>query len=367
MPWWSLLTDHGWNLTQLPPEIRERFERIQEVELESAPDGPYQYLCGRIDPIGGSLNGWISSTFAASPNVPCSTMTVKTLSPSSALKNKKRCGHRGTLSSWDHAQHRSPLNFTVNTGMVSRVSYDETGKIRAHEVVDKFGHPIKYLMENSLPRHRTLPGHPGERADWGSDASHFLKEQLSRWDLMNSKRFWKGSAVTFQQLRPLRSWRGSTTICPAGKRERKDRGALLHSSMNTSTCCWTGSTGAAMDGSRDLGDGGQTCKSQRMLNRLWWWMHEGSCLRGSTLFDTELFSWIIPIGWFGEGSSFIGRRAARDRYGDRLGIYSGHNARRLWESGEYCGAFNMGALVRVHNHPRTSLGWSCIRNPGNPW
>ena len=40
----------GWNLTQLPPEIRERFERVQEVELESAPDGPYQYLCGRIDP-----------------------------------------------------------------------------------------------------------------------------------------------------------------------------------------------------------------------------------------------------------------------------------------------------------------------------
>ena len=40
----------GWNLTQLPPEVRERFERVQEVELESAPDGPYQYLCGRIDP-----------------------------------------------------------------------------------------------------------------------------------------------------------------------------------------------------------------------------------------------------------------------------------------------------------------------------
>jgi len=40
----------GWNLTQLTPESRERFERVQEVELESAPDGPYQYLCGRIDP-----------------------------------------------------------------------------------------------------------------------------------------------------------------------------------------------------------------------------------------------------------------------------------------------------------------------------
>ncbi len=40
----------GWTLTQLPGEVRQRFERVQEVELESAPDGPYQYLCGRIDP-----------------------------------------------------------------------------------------------------------------------------------------------------------------------------------------------------------------------------------------------------------------------------------------------------------------------------
>ncbi|NTV00681.1 MAG: hypothetical protein HGA55_06125, partial [Methanoregulaceae archaeon] len=40
----------GWNLTQLPPEVKEHFQRVQEVELESAPDGPYQYLCGRIDP-----------------------------------------------------------------------------------------------------------------------------------------------------------------------------------------------------------------------------------------------------------------------------------------------------------------------------
>ena len=40
----------GFALTQLPREVRDRFERVQEVELESAPDGPYQYLCGRIDP-----------------------------------------------------------------------------------------------------------------------------------------------------------------------------------------------------------------------------------------------------------------------------------------------------------------------------
>ncbi len=35
-----------------------------------------------------------------------------------------------------------PLTFTVNTGMVSRVFYDEQGKITRHEVVDKFGRPI---------------------------------------------------------------------------------------------------------------------------------------------------------------------------------------------------------------------------------
>jgi len=31
----------GWNLTQLSPEMKEHFQRVQEVELESAPDGPY--------------------------------------------------------------------------------------------------------------------------------------------------------------------------------------------------------------------------------------------------------------------------------------------------------------------------------------
>ena len=35
-----------------------------------------------------------------------------------------------------------PLTFTVSTGMVSMVYYDEKGKITRHEVVDKFGRPV---------------------------------------------------------------------------------------------------------------------------------------------------------------------------------------------------------------------------------
>ena len=38
------------------------------------------------------------------------------------------------------------LNFTVKTGMVSRVFYDEKGKITGHEVVDKFGQSHHYSL-----------------------------------------------------------------------------------------------------------------------------------------------------------------------------------------------------------------------------
>jgi len=35
-----------------------------------------------------------------------------------------------------------PLTFTVTSGMLSRVYYDEQGKITRHEVLDKHGKPI---------------------------------------------------------------------------------------------------------------------------------------------------------------------------------------------------------------------------------
>ena len=134
----------GWTLTQLPPEIKERFERVQEVELESAPDGPYQYLCGRIDPYRRVIERLdIIDPSLLRPNVAMLYEDGENF-VSIICSEKQGCDagmqelHRlGLVRSTVPA-----LTFTVSTGMVSRLFYDEKGRITGHEVLDKFGQPF---------------------------------------------------------------------------------------------------------------------------------------------------------------------------------------------------------------------------------
>jgi hypothetical protein len=135
----------GFTFTQLPSDLQNRFERVQEVELESAPDGPYQYLCGRIDPYRRVIERLdIIDPSLLRPNVAMlyddgdnfvSIICSEKQGSDAGIEALYRLGMMGSTV--------PPLNFTVNTGMVSRVFYDETGKITGHEVVDKFGKRIK--------------------------------------------------------------------------------------------------------------------------------------------------------------------------------------------------------------------------------
>ena len=134
----------GWTFTQLPPEIRERFERVQEVELESAPDGPYQYLCGRIDPYHRVIERLdIIDPSLLRPNVAMLYDDGENFI--SIICSEKQGSDAGLQELYRLGLMKStvcPLIFTVNPGMVSRVFYDEQGRITGHEVLDKFGQKI---------------------------------------------------------------------------------------------------------------------------------------------------------------------------------------------------------------------------------
>ena len=66
-----------------------------------------------------------------------------------------------------------PLTFTVNTGMISRVFYDEQGKITKHEVVDKFGTPIK-IPHGTFPEEGCEGSLPGDLPEAAGIGQHRL-------------------------------------------------------------------------------------------------------------------------------------------------------------------------------------------------
>lgn len=135
----------GWTLTQLPPKLRERFKRIQEVELESTPDGPYQYLCGRIDPYRRVIERLdIIDPSLLRPNV--AMLYDDGQNFVSIICSEKQGCDAGLHELYRLGLIKSivpPLIFTVNPGMISRVFYDEKGKITGYEVQDKFGKKIE--------------------------------------------------------------------------------------------------------------------------------------------------------------------------------------------------------------------------------
>ncbi len=111
---------------------------------KARPDGPYQYLCGRIDPYRRVIERLdIIDPSLLRPNV--AMLYDDGDSFVSIICSEKQGCDAGMeeLYRLGIVRSTSPgLNFTVKTGMVSRVFYDREGKITGHEVVDKFGNPI---------------------------------------------------------------------------------------------------------------------------------------------------------------------------------------------------------------------------------
>jgi glutamate synthase domain-containing protein 2/ferredoxin/glutamate synthase domain-containing protein 3/glutamate synthase domain-containing protein 1 len=348
----------GWKLTQLSPEIRNRFERIQEVELESAPDGPYQYLCGRIDPYRRMIERLdIIDPSLLRPNVAMLYDDGENFV--SIICSEKQGSDAGIQELYRLGLMRStvpPLNFTVNTGMVSRVFYDETGRITGHEVVDKFGQPIKIPHGEFSLRGQTSAPAGIEKRDLESDPPLFFKERLPRWEFND---FRKALEYVTKNFSPRRSVEELTKIhdaLPGWDIGNKDRGSLIHivrEHVNEVLDSLNGGNGmvrVTMDRAGKIekpNDAGQVLVVDARGFR-----PEGTNpLRVLSCFldHTHRMGWRKFIVYRAEGQRGIGM-------GMGSGLTLDTTVDVYGSPGEYCGAFNMGASVRVHNHAQNFTG-----------
>ena len=350
----------GWNLTQLPPEIRERFERVQEVELESAPDGPYQYLCGRIDPYRRIIERLdIIDPSLLRPNV--AMLYDDGESFVSIICSEKQGSDAGIEELYRLGIMRStvpPLNFTVNTGMVSRVSYDETGKIIAHEVVDKFGRPIN-IPHGEFPSRTTNPAPVTleKEVDFGSDASHFFKKRLPRWGFEEFKAALEGIRRNVPATKAVGELTRIYDYLPGWETGTKDRGALLHHVHEH--------INLLLDRVNSGNDGMVRVTSETAVKLAEPEDAEQTLVVDARGFRPEGIDPLRTLSCFLDHSHRMGwRRFIVYRAGGQRGIGMGIGSGSTPDTtvdvfgspGEYCGAFNMGALVRVHNHAQNFTG-----------
>lgn len=374
----------GWNLTQLPVEVRERFERIQEVELESAPDGPYQYLCGRIDPYKRVIERLdIIDPSLLRPNVAMLYDDGENFV--SIICSEKQGCDAGLQELYRLGLIKStvpPLTFTVNPGMVSRVFYNEQGEITGYEVRDKLGKIIEiphgefqvlndtegktqdvmlnlFQHQKNLAEDRPLNQVQGDNMNPSQDLMNFssyICHQLPHWSFYQFKKVLEEIADT---LPPLQAFEELTRIhdhLPGWDTGKKDRGALVHF------------VSQQIDSFLD-----RLTRQDGMIRVT---QHEAKHLKPPEMIDqvlvvdargflpegTDPFRVLSPfldhahhMGW----RRFIVYRTEGQR-GIGMGMGLGDTSDTFLDvfgsPGEYCGAFNMGTHIRVHGHAQNFTG-----------
>ncbi|MGD0917868.1 MAG: glutamate synthase-related protein [Thermodesulfobacteriota bacterium] len=354
----------GWKLTQLPPEIKDRFEHIQEVELESAPDGPYQYLCGRIDPYRRVIERLdIIDPSLLRPNVAMLYDDGENFV--SIICSEKQGSDAGIQELYRLGIMRStvpPLIFTVNTGMVSRVFYDEKGKITGHEVLDKFGQRLD-IPHGTYPSSETIPsvagsigtGRIGEMAT-ESDAAVFIRDRLSRWGFGEFKAALEQITRSFSTIQAVRELTRIYDYLPGWETGNKDRGTLQHilqDHINSALDRVNGENGIVRVSHATAGKLEKPEGIEQVL------VVDSRGFRPEGIDPLRVLSCFLDhahrMGW----RRFIVYRAEGQR-GIGMGMGAGLTLDTTVDvygsPGEYCGAFNMGALVRVHGHAQNFTG-----------
>lgn len=358
----------GWTLTQLPSEIRDRFKRIQEVELESAPDGPYQYLCGRIDPYRRVIERLdIIDPSLLRPNV--AMLYEDGQNFVSIICSEKQGCDAGLEELYRLGLIKStvaPLIFTVNPGMVSRVFYDEKGRITGYEVRDKFGKRIE-IPHGEFPstENRSFSLETSSSAELPNLPSPFyreeemelvIREKLPQWSFNEFK---KVLAKILETLPPLRAIEEITRIhdhLSGWNTGNKDRGALIHlvrQQMNQyldQVRVKDGLTHVNIEKTKKLPPPED---HHQML------VVDARGFRPEGIDRFHVLSCFLDyahrLGW----RRFIVYRVEGQR-GIGMGIGSGETSDTVVDvfgsPGEYCGAFNMGALIRVHGHAQNFTG-----------
>jgi len=348
----------GWNLTRLSPEIKERFERIQEVELESAPDGPYQYLCGRIDPYHRVIERLdIIDPSLLRPNVAMLYDDGENFV--SIICSEKQGSDAGLQELYRLGLIRSnvsPLIFTVNPGMLSRVFYDEKGRITGHEVLDKFGQKID-IPHGTFPSLNPAPSLKGfENIDSESDLSTFFQDRLLQWRFAEFDAALKEVTKIYLPLKSLEELSKINDQLAGWNTGGKDRGALMHIVRNHIDSVLdhvkdeNGMFRVTLENVRKLK---QPEDSKQML------------VVDARGFKPEGVDPLSVLSCFLDHAHRMGwRRFTVYRVEGQRGIAMGMGSGNTWDTitdvygspGEYCGAFNMGALVRVHGHAQNFTG-----------
>ena len=349
----------GFTLTQLPSEIRKRFEQVQEVELESAPDGPYQYLCGRIDPYKRVIERLdIIDPSLLRPNV--AMLYDDGNNFVSIICSEKQGGDAGVEELYRLGIMRStvpPLIFTVSTGMVSRVYYDEKGKITRHEVVDKFGRPFEIPCGE-------LPSAGGDvspvlfetEKSGNSDFPSLFRERLPRWDFGTIKAALDRMTESFPPRKRVEELTKIYDHLPGWDTGSKDRGAVAHLLKERIDFVldrveesqeWVRITSA------DAGKLAQPRHKDQIL------VVDARGFRAEGIDPHRVLSCFLDHAHRSGWRRLIVYRAGGQR-GIGMGMGSGSTTDTVVDVygsvGEYFGAFNMGALVRVHGHAQNFTG-----------
>jgi glutamate synthase domain-containing protein 3 len=348
-------------LTQLPPEIRERFEHIQKVELESAPDGPYQYLCGRIDPYHRVIERLdIIDPSLLRPNVAMLYDDGENFI--SIICSEKQGSDAGLQELYRLGLMKStvlPLTFTVNPGMLSRVFYDEKGRIIGHEVLDKFGQKI------DIP-HGTFPSpedqslspvfNPPSPLSNKGGLGEFVRDRLPKLNFSEFKASVEG--VT-ENLPPVQAVKELTQIhdhLAGWNTEGKDRGALIHIVRNHIDSLLDRMNGRDGIFRMTLADTAKLKPPEDTKRVL---AVDARGFKPEGVDPLSVLSCFLDhahrMGWRGfivyrvEGQRGIGMgMGSGDTSDTRVDVYG--------SPGEYCGAFNMGALVRIHGDSQNFTG-----------
>lgn len=349
----------GWKLTQLPPEVRQRLERVQEVELESAPDGPYQYLCGRIDPYQRVIERLdIIDPSLLRPNV-------------AMLYNDGEnfvdiiCSEKQGCDAGIEELHRlglirsavAPMTFTVTTGLLSRVFYDAHGRITGHEVLDKFGQPIS-IPRGSFPalEEERSSRRPPFRFEWGPDLTVFFRERLPRWSFSEFQSALRQLAQDFPPCRAVIEMTRIYDHLAGWETQGKDRGALSYLLREHIHQILDGLSGNG-DLRRITFDTAADLQAPQRPGQVL--VVDARGFRPEGIDPQAVLSCFLDqahrMGW----RKFILYRAQGQR-GIGMGMgagFTGDTTIDVFGSpGEYCGAFNMGVYLRVHSHAQNFTG-----------
>jgi glutamate synthase domain-containing protein 2/FAD/FMN-containing dehydrogenase/glutamate synthase domain-containing protein 3/ferredoxin len=348
----------GWNLTQLSPELRERFERIQEVELESAPDGPYQYLCGRIDPYHRVIERLdIIDPSLLRPNVAMLYDDGENFI--SIICSEKQGSDAGLHELYRLGLMKSPvtpLTFTVNPGMVSRLFYDEKGKITGYEVLNKFGQKIN-IPHGTFPSPEPKASVSGdEEVDSETNPLIFFRDRLPQWKFPEFEAALSRMTENFAPMQAVEELTRIHDHLAGWNIGEKDRGGIIHivrNHINSLLDRVNGGDGMFRVTSKDPEKLKSPDDPKQAL------VVDARGFRPEGVDPFSVLSCFLDhahrMGW----RRFIVYRVEGQR-GIGMGIGSGDTSDTKVDvygsPGEYCGAFNMGALVRVHGHSQNFTG-----------